>query len=117
MFFPVLYCGILTYLSFKRWLSVEYPDSTWAGPKSGGSGDIWSPKNWLPFRYFSEVPRRTLLEKVRSHMGFVVGEVLSDERVNKEGLNFLDRMFRHPQTHEAGQHLLINVLKDDRFME
>ena len=49
-------------------------------------------------------------------MGGVIGEVLADERVNEHGLNFLDRMFRHPQTHEAGQFLLINVLKDPRFV-
>ena len=49
-------------------------------------------------------------------MGSVIGEVLADEKVNKHGLDFLDRAFRHPQTHEAGQFLLINVLKDPRFI-
>ena len=49
-------------------------------------------------------------------MGSVIGEVLADEKVNTHGLNFLDRMFRHPQTHEAGQFLLINVLNDPRFI-
>ena len=49
-------------------------------------------------------------------MSGVIGEVLDDERVNEHGLKFLDRMFRHPQTHEAGQFLLINVLKDPRFI-
>ena len=49
-------------------------------------------------------------------MGGVIGEVLADEKVNEHGLNFLDRMFRHPQTHEAGQFLFINVLKDPRFI-
>ena len=29
-------------------------------------------------------------------MGSVIGEVLADEKVNEHGLNFLDRMFRHP---------------------
>ena len=50
-------------------------------------------------------------------MGGVIKEVLADEKVNKQGLDFLDRAFRHPQTHEAGQFLLINVLKDCRFVE
>lgn len=45
-------------------------------------------------------------------MGGVVKEVLADEKVNKEGLNYLDRLFRHQQTHEAGIFLLINVLRD-----
>jgi hypothetical protein len=41
------------------------------------------------------LPRRTLMERLRKYMGSVIGEVLDDERVNREGLNFLDRMFRH----------------------
>ena len=57
-----------------------------------------------------------MIERVQKYMGGVIGEVLADERVNTHGLNFLDRMFRHPQTHEAGQFLLINVLKDPRFI-
>jgi hypothetical protein len=50
-------------------------------------------------------------------MGSVIQEVLADEKVNQEGLNFLERAFKHSQTHEAGQYLLINVLKDERFIE
>ena len=57
-----------------------------------------------------------MIEKLQTYMGGVIGEVLADERVNKHGLDFLDRAFRHPQTHEAGQFLLINVLKDPRFI-
>ena len=62
-------------------------------------------------------PTQTIIEKVRTYMGSVVKEVLHDEKVNTEGLNFLDRLFRHPQTHEAGQFLLVNVLKDTRFVD
>ena len=43
-----------------------------------------------------------ILTFVRNYMGGVIKEVLADEKVNQEGLNFLDRAFRHPQTHEAG---------------
>lgn len=50
-------------------------------------------------------------------MGGVVKEVLADEKVNTQGLNFVDRLFRHQQTHEAGIFLLINVLRDQRFLE
>jgi len=50
-------------------------------------------------------------------MGGVIKEVLADEKVNTEGLNFIDRLFRHSQTHEAGTFLLINVLRDTRFLE
>lgn len=47
-------------------------------------------------------PKMLLLTCIRNYMGGVIKEVLADEKVNKEGLNFLDRAFRHPQTHEAG---------------
>jgi len=50
-------------------------------------------------------------------MGVVIKEVLADEKVNTERLNFIDRLFRHSQTHEAGTFLLINVLRDTRFLE
>ena len=58
-----------------------------------------------------------LLTFVRNYMGGVIKEVLADEKVTKEGLNFLDRAFRHPQTHEAGLFLLTNVLQDKRFVD
>ena len=77
----------------------------------GASGDVVI----LGKRY--RRPQQTLIEKVRTYMASVVKEVLHDERVNTEGLNFLDRLFRHPQTHEAGQFLLVNVLKDPRFVD
>ena len=62
-------------------------------------------------------PRMIFINGVRGYMGGVIKEVLADEKVNKQGLDFLDRAFRHPQTHEAGQFLLINVLKDHRFID
>ena len=61
-------------------------------------------------------PQQTVIEKVRSYMGGVIKEVLADSKVNTEGLNFLDRLFRHNQTHDAGTFLLVNVLKDPRFI-
>ena len=33
---------------------------------------------------------------IRNYMGGVIKEVLADQKVNQEGLNFLDRAFRHP---------------------
>ena len=50
-------------------------------------------------------------------MGWMIHEALDDSKVTKEGLNFLDRMFRHKQSHDAGQFLLVNVLKDQRFID
>ena len=41
-------------------------------------------------------PQMVLVTLVRNYMGGVIKEVLADEKVNKEGLNFLDRAFRHP---------------------
>ena len=46
----------------------------------------------------------------------VVKDVFDDPKVNAEGLNFLERLFAHQQTHEAGVILLTNVLKDERFV-
>lgn len=62
-------------------------------------------------------PNMIFLTFIRNYMGGIIHEVLLDEKVNKEGLDFLDRAFRHLQTHEAGQFLLINVLKDKRFVD
>ena len=50
-------------------------------------------------------------------MGGVIHEVLADGEINSEGLNFLDRAFRHPQVNDAGVVLLSNVLQDKRFIE
>jgi len=46
----------------------------------------------------------------------VVKEVFDDPKVNTEGLNFLERLFKHQQTNEAGVILLINVLTDPKFV-
>ena len=50
-------------------------------------------------------------------MAGIIREVLADAKVYQEGLNFLDRAFRHSQTHEAGLFLLVNVLHDKRFVD
>jgi hypothetical protein len=47
----------------------------------------------------------------------VVRELLTDKEVEKEGTEFLSRLFTHAQTHEAGVILLKNVLNDSRFVE
>lgn len=50
-------------------------------------------------------------------MGSVVGRVLSDKEVERDGLNFLSKLFTEPQTHEAAVILLKGVLNDPRFVE
>jgi hypothetical protein len=49
-------------------------------------------------------------------MGALIYDCLHDEKINIEGLNYLDRAFRHSQAHEGGQVLLIGALKDERFI-
>jgi hypothetical protein len=46
----------------------------------------------------------------------IIHELLVDPTIEKEGLNYLDAVFRHKQTQEAGLALLTQVLQDPRFM-
>ena len=62
-------------------------------------------------------PRTPYIAAVQRYVGDVIKDILLREDVNREGLHFLDRAFRHPQTHEAGVHLLINALNDPRFLD
>ncbi len=43
--------------------------------------------------------------------------MFDDPKVNEEGLNFLERLFAHQQTKEAGVILLNQVLTDPKFIE
>ena len=58
-----------------------------------------------------------MLVNLQEYIGGVVGQVLNDEQVSREGLNFIDRTLRHPQTHEAALVLLIHALNDPRFLD
>lgn len=51
------------------------------------------------------------------YVAYVIHELLTDESIYKEGLNFLDYLFRHELIHEAGVHLLQQVLVDKRFID
>jgi len=42
------------------------------------------------------------MEKLKRYMQDVVRQVFLDGKVKEEGLNFLDRLLKHAQTHEAG---------------
>ena len=57
-----------------------------------------------------ETPWQSFILGTIFYMRGVVKEVLADETVNIQALNFLDRLFRHRQTHEAGVELMKNVL-------
>jgi len=50
-------------------------------------------------------------------MGSVVETVFADPDVHRAGLNFVDRLLHNKDTHEAGNMLLINVLRDKRFID
>ena len=45
-------------------------------------------------------------------MGALIHDCLHDDKINNEGLKYLDRAFRHKKSHEGGQVLLIGALKD-----
>lgn len=62
-----------------------------------------------PREKFSD-PGATIVNRVKNYMQGVVSEVFADGRVNTEGYNFLERLFKHAQTTEAGVYLLNNVL-------
>lgn len=62
-------------------------------------------------------PHLSYWDRFRIWVASIVHSLLTDPSIEKEGLNFLDRTFRHQQTQEAGLSLLNNVLKDDRFMD
>ena len=78
---PCAYYGFKTYKTF-------YPSEFPLQPK-GPSGGFYLLGKHYPS------PQQTFIEKVRKYMGGVIKEVLADEKVNTEGLNFLDRLFRH----------------------
>ena len=50
--------------------------------------------NFMGFDFRS--PQMIFLTFIRNYMGGVIKEVLADEKVNQEGLNFLERAFMHP---------------------
>lgn len=66
--------------------------------------------------FYLKSAKQKFVDKACLYMGDVVHEVFSDSEVNRQGLNFLERLLCHPVTHEAGIVLLLNVLKDPRFV-
>ena len=40
-------------------------------------------------------PKKAFIERIRLTMGWMIHEALDDQKVTREGLNFLDRLFRH----------------------
>ena len=88
MLFPVAYVGMFLHRNYKK---SQHPDGT-----PGRSKVRQSDGSYIVFGKRFESPKQSMLQRLRRYMGGVIGEVLADERVNEHGLNFLDRMFRHP---------------------
>ena len=66
--------------------------------------------------YFKLKPRTTK-DVLVDYTASVARDVLEDNKVEKDGLEFLSKLFLEDKTKEAGVKLLINVLQDPRFIE
>eukprot|EP00347_Sterkiella_histriomuscorum_P012506 403368320 len=75
--------------------------------------------SYLSYQYpgYYIKPATPIKDKVKQYVSGAVGEILNDASVQKEGLNFLSKLFEDAQTHEAGVLLLKNVLNDPRFVD
>ncbi|CDW72029.1 UNKNOWN [Stylonychia lemnae] len=75
--------------------------------------------SYLSYQYpgYYTKPATPIKDKFKRYVATLVGNTLRDPQVEKEGLNFLSKLFMEPQTHEAGVYLLKNVLNDPRFVE
>lgn len=62
-------------------------------------------------------PHLSLWERFKIYVAILIHDLLTDPSIDQEGLNFLDKLFRHEKIHEAGLSLLTNVLIDPRFMK
>jgi len=61
-------------------------------------------------------PHLSYRDSAKLYIASLIGDVLNNPAVEKDGLNFLDRLFREPQTKQAGLVLMSNVLSDPRFV-
>lgn len=110
LLFPLAY---LIY-DFQKWATYQYKSSKrkFLPPKSGDDNDSIE----IFGRKF-EHPEHIFTRNLRKYMGNVVEKVLADPKVNREGLNFLDRLLHHPMTHETANFILVNVLQDPTFIQ
>jgi hypothetical protein len=58
-----------------------------------------------------------MVRHLRRWAGGVFEVVFSDPYVMDRGLLYVERLLKNKDTHEAGNLLLVNVLKDPRFIE
>jgi hypothetical protein len=83
MLFPIAY---LSYDVYKWTLNQLYPGHYRSKPDDASGFTIMG-------RHFD--PKKSFVQQVRHTMGWLIHEALDDAKVTREGLNFLDRMFRH----------------------
>lgn len=62
-------------------------------------------------------PATPIKDRVKLYVASLVKELLTDKQVEKEGTEFLSKLFTHAETHEAAVILLKNVLNDPRFVQ
>lgn len=101
--------------------------------KFGGNSQVVNNRGQVVYRgqiatygYSEDHPNRKFLtssssvsywDRFRLYVAYVIHELLTDTSIYGEGLSFLDYLFRHDQTHEAGVFLLTQVLQDQRFID
>ena len=103
----------ITYFLYK---SLKKLRTKYYGENGEGSAfSLGYPSNH-PVQKFVK-PHLSYWDRFRIYVATVIHSLLTDPSIEKEGLNFLDKTFRHKQTQEAGLSLLNNVLQDDRFMK
>ncbi len=69
---------------------------------------------YYPGRYIR--PATPIKDRAKIYIASLVRELLTDKEVEKEGTEFLSKLFTHAETHEAAVILLKNVLNDPRFV-
>ena len=83
--FPCLVIMIRFYMLFKKKFS-----------EGGMAPNLGYPADHPVSRYIR--PKLSYWERFRIWVASLVHELLTDPTIDKEGLNFLDRVFRHEQT-------------------
>lgn len=55
--------------------------------------------------------------RIRLYFASIIIELLRDKDIEKEGVQFVTRLFEHKMTHEGALILLKNLLKDEIFIQ
>lgn len=91
-------CGVYGYHSVKK-SSVPYDPQSQASSVENPFADLQSFKKWLT-----------------AGMVSLVGEITGSKYVQKEGISYLERMFKNKQVHDSLLVLLKGGVRDSRFI-